>query len=169
MSNIITVSDFSAGRFKIPLNSYNSNTADLQYYIDKYNRFYLMKLFGNDLYTAFEADLVAGVPQAAPYTTIFAPLVVEDGCQCISDGMKAMITAFVYFHFVRDKATILTTDGPVQPAGENSIKLEISAHDITTRYNEGVDFYRCIQRYISLTRDLFPVYKGVELNYTLFI
>ena len=140
MSSIVQITNFDAGRFKIPTTSFQD--ASLQDYIDKYERHYLLRLLGVDLYNSFIADLVAGVPQDADYVAFYEPFVDEtSGENCESQGMVEMVKAFIYFHYYRDTIVQLTTVGPKRSKGENSENLDKEALDYVTRYNEGVDSF----------------------------
>lgn len=169
MPNIVQITDFKVGRFKIPTKTYSDN--DLQSYIDRYHRHYLIRLLGIELYDLFIADLdPLGVPQDPNYLAFYNPFTIqENGCFCDSEGMKEMIKALIYFHYVRDKNTVLTTIGPKQKRGENSQTLDIVSHDITTRYNEGINTYDCIQKKLHDDPTTYPEYDGVVTEKILFI
>ena len=87
MANILALTDFESGEYTIPQDCYS----DIQPYLDKYEKKYLIELLGCDLYALFIADLVAGVPQTQIYIDIFNEI-CEDNCGTIqrSEGMKTM-------------------------------------------------------------------------------
>jgi len=154
---VIKIADFDAGRFKIPSNDFQTDS--LQNYLDKYERHYLIRLLGGDLYTSFIADLDgSGVPQNPDYLAFYNAFIYEGNC-CESQGIKEMLKAFIYFHYIRDTYTRATTTGPKRSKGENSENLDRVAHD-TQRYNEGVESFECIQRFICNNRETYPTYKG---------
>ena len=166
MSNIIQISDFDEGRFEISYNSFQE--ADLQSFIDLNEVEYLANLLGAELYDLFIADLSAGVPQTQRFIDIYEAFLLQDECDlCQSRGMKEMLKSFIYFHYVRDTYTRQTTNGVKQTTGENSVSLETVAHDFTSKYNKGVDTYRCIQKKICENLDDYPEYKGIKLDYIL--
>jgi len=168
MSLILQISDFSAGRFKIPTTTFQES--DLNDFITKYENQYLVELLGVELFNLFVADLVAGVPVDARFVAIFDAFNDQDDCfLCRSEGMKEMMKAFVYFHYVRDTYTRNTTNGVKQQKAENSISLDAVSGDLTTRFNEGVNSYWCIQRRMCDDSTLYPEFNGVNLEKTLFI
>ena len=168
MSIILQISDFQSGRFKIAFNTYQENSLDD--YITKYEKKYLPELFGFDLYALFLADLVAGVPASPIYQAVFNEFNNQNDCGiCQSEGMKEMMKAFVYFHYERDANVRSTTQGVKQSKGENSVSLDQEASNLATRFNEGVNSYRCIQDYMCENSTDYPDFKGVELDFVLFI
>ena len=50
-----------------------------------------------------------------------------------------------------------------QTKSENSISLETVSSDITTRYNNAVETFRCIQRKMCDEIE-YPEYKGVKVE-----
>jgi len=161
-AQVVKIEDFDAGRFLIPSNDFQTDT--LQNYLDKYERHYLLRLLGLDLYNLFIADLdVQGVPQNPDYLAFYEAFADEsNGCNCESQGIKEMLKALLYFHYIRDTYTRATTTGPKRSKGENSENLDKVAHDITTRYNEGVESFECIQKFISKNRATYPTFNGWE-------
>ncbi len=162
MANIVKESDFDAGRFKMPTNTFQE--ADLQSYIDKYHRHYLIRLFGIVLYDLFIADLdVNGVPQTQRFTDVYVAFTTQtNGEFCDSEGMVEMIKAFIYFHYQRDMVVKATTVGPKRTKSENSVNLDNVSSDLTTRYNEGVNSFDCIQKKMKDDSTTYPEYDGVE-------
>lgn len=168
MSNIIQITDFESGRYKIATNTFQTN--DLQSFIDKYERHYLLRMFGVALYSLFIADLAGGVPQDPRFTAVFEPFEMQNACYfCDSQGMKEAIKALIYFHFERDRVTRSTPNGPKQSKGENSNNLDNVASDLVTRYNEGVDSFECIQYKMYDDADTYPEYEGIKVDKILFI
>ena len=166
--SILQITDFDNGRFKIPTNSFQE--MDLEDYINKYELKYLPLLFGVELYELFEADLVAGVPQTPRFEDVFNAFLLQTDCDyCNSEGMKEMMKGFVYFHYTRDTFTRNTTNGVKQTFSENSVSLDTVSADLTTRYNEGVNTFQCIQRKMCDESETYPEYKGLNLENVLFI
>ena len=160
MSNIVQLNDFKDGEFRIPKTSGQEDT--LQNYLNKYERHYLVRLFGVELYDLFILNLVAGVPSSQRFEDVFNEFVDQDDCLfCDSQGMKLMLEGFIYFHYVRHTFTRNTTNGVKQTKSENSESLETVSADLTTRYNNAVETYRCIQRRMCNNSDIYPEYNGV--------
>ena len=166
--SILQITDFDNGRFKIPTNSFQD--LDLEDYINKYERYYLPLLFGVELYELFEANLVAGVPTSQRFLDVFNSFLLQSECDyCNSEGMKEMMKGFVYFHYTRDTFTRNTTNGVKQTISENSVSLDTVSADLTTRYNESVNTFSCIQRKMCLDSETYPEYEGLELENVLLI
>lgn len=166
MAEIINIADFETGIFKIPTSTYQEN--DLQSYIDRYEKRYLTELLGVNLYDLFVADLVAGVPVTAEYVKIFNPISEEvNGCDIFSEGMKFTICGLIYFHYVRDNITRLTTGGAKRTTSDNSENIQALSANIGMRWNESVESYRAIQRYIHENLSDYPTFKGVRIQYTI--
>ena len=164
--SIVQSSDFT-GEYKISTDKFSNLTA----YIDKFEKFYLVRLLGADLYDLFIADLTVStpqVPQTSPYTEIYAPFHTDDnGCLRISEGMVKMLVQFIYFHYLRDNLNKKTTSGVVQNMNENSTEKGYTGFNLVQSYNEGVENYQEIEWYICDNEtDDYPTYNGVTLDYT---
>jgi hypothetical protein len=160
MSNIVQTTDFKTGEFRIPKTTFQTET--VQKFIDKYERKYLIRLFGRELYDLFIANLVAGVPTSARFLAVFNEFTDENDCGiCDSDGMKEMISGFIYFHYVRRTFTRNTTNGVKQTVSENSDSLETVSADLTTRFNDSVNMYECIQKKMCDDPATYPEFNGV--------
>lgn len=166
--SILQPTDFDNGRFKIPTNSFQE--LDLLEYINRYELQYLPLLFGVELYELFIANLVAGVPTSQRFEDVFNAFLLQNDCDyCNSEGMKEMMKAFIYFHYTRDTFTRNTTNGVKQTFSENSVSLDTVSADLTTRYNEGVKTFDCIQRKMCEESETYPEYEGLNLESVLFI
>ena len=161
MANILQPSDFSNGEYKVPQNCFDS----IQSYLDKYEKHYLIKLLGADLYDLFIADLVAGVPTSAIYLDIFNEFRVDrTGCVRISEGIKEMLIQFCYFHIIRD----LGEKKGIGGVGKYVTEVSESRYDgfnIIEALNEGIDNAKAIQWYICDNSTDYPTYNGQYFNY----
>ena len=141
MGMILTIDDFEYGRTKIALNP--EQETDLDEYIDKVEEVYLPKLFGKELYNLFVADWNSppvGVPTANRFNIVYSEWTFQDDCVMIySIGMIEMLKCFVYYLYLRDDVTRSSTVGLERVIGENTESVTAIGHDITSRYNEGVD------------------------------
>lgn len=159
---ILQTSDFT-GQFQLAQN----HLTDISTYFERYEREYLVKLLGAELYALFDANLTGTpeVPASAPYTTIFNPLVFSDGSYpYVSNGIKFMLKCYVFYHYVRDNNLYHSITGLVSSGIENAT-AQIDAKGaqyIVTRFDEGVMTHQIIQRYIELHSDDFPTYNGVK-------
>lgn len=146
---IVTISDF-AGKYQLSTGMYD--TVKLQDYIDKYEKRYLIELFGANLYTEFESDLLANVPQSPNFLKVFNPFYENLTFRqlIISDGIKEMLKGFIYFEYSKDLINQMTPYGNVRPISENSEPVSTLYSMIYARYNEAIRSYKAIQTYIQV-------------------
>ena len=161
--SILASSDFT-GHFGLA----QSNRTDFSWYFNQYEREYLVKLLGAELYGLFYADLddTPAVPQTQKYIDIFDPLAFDDGVPVISNGIKYMLQCFVYFHYVRDNNLYHAISGLVSTNIENATsQIEAKgAQYITTMYNEGLETFAAIQKYIQNHSSDYPEFNGISIN-----
>jgi hypothetical protein len=168
MGLILDIDDFDFGRYKIPLDP--EQEADLELYIERVESDYLPKLFGKELFDLFVADWNAvpvGVPTSPRFSMVYNEFVEQDEYVMIqSEGMLELLKGFVYYLFLRDIVTRPTTIGLEKFIGENTQSVTAIHHDITSRYNEGVDTFKSIQYYMhTFNPTEYPEYKGVEVRF----
>ena len=160
MSLIIAV-DFT-GKYEVHISQF---TADkLQEYIDRYETSILNKLLGVELYNLFIANIVSPTPLPI-YNKIFLPFIEQTDCGEIleSKGMKDLLTGMIYFYYVRDQYTQMSTLGAVKNKGENSESTTYVMSGLNARWNEAVETYDAIQRYIELNKSVdYPTFKGLR-------
>jgi len=161
MSDIIQLTDFESGEYTIPQDSYS----DIQPYLDKYEKKYLIELLGCELYDLFIADLVGGVPQTQIYIDIYNEICEDEGSAIVrSEGMKIMLIEIVYFYIVRDLAVKKSSSGVGFNVNEVTDGPTYSGFNIVEAFNEGVKNYRVIQWYICDNSTDYPDYNGQGLN-----
>ena len=167
MSQIVQLSDFETGLYEINFNSFQEK--NLQWYIDKYEKHYLLLLLGIDEYDNFINDLVSGVPQTAKYITIFDPLefYTNDEVLKLSSGIKEMLLGFIYFHYVRDTNNVQTTVGAKRKRGENSDNISLKTLNIQKRYNDSVETYMNIGYYMDINDSTYSGVITQPLDYSL--
>ena len=66
----------------------------------------------------------------------------------ISEGIKEMLKGFIYFEYAKDLSNQMTPYGNVKPTAENSEVVSTLFSMMYTRYNEAINSYRSIQRYL---------------------
>jgi hypothetical protein len=157
----VTIEDF-VGKYQISTGMYD--TDKLQEYIDKYEKQYLIELFGAELYDEFISDLdVSNVPQSPNFLMLFNPFHKNLGMGqlIMSDGIQEMLKGFIYFEYVKDLANQMTPLGNVRPTGENSTSISSLGSMMYNRYNTAIKSYRAIQLYI-LTNFTQPVGQVVS-------
>lgn len=166
---IVQTSDF-VGEYKVS----QSRFTELGLYITKYEKYYLLRMMGADLYALFIADLTVTtpqIPQAARFLTIFNPfnsIPLYPDSLYISEGIKKMLVQLIYFHYIRESNHFNTTVGQVSNNTENSNNTPFEGNMINA-YNEAIDNYSNIQMYIQSDSITYPEYVDSEvfyLNYT---
>lgn len=160
----ITFNDFGKGKYELHKGMYEN--AKIQAYIDKYERQYLVKLLGVDLFNEFVNDLVAGIPQSANFLAIYNSF-EYDNVNCnihISEGMLEMIKGFIYFEYLKDMTNTVTVAGNVRQMGENSENVSTLNSMIYTRYNESIFTFRAIQHYICDNSKDYLKFNGQSLQ-----
>ena len=168
---ILTINDFDNGRYQIPTNP--KQDADLMACIQYVEDCYLPKLFGVELYELFLADLslpVEGEPTEPRFVKIFNAFNYQSDDSCSefirSEGIKEMLKGIVYYHYVRDEPTRVTTVGIKRTESDNSMNVTAIWHDITSRFNQSVVTYKAIQYYICHGTEFeYTEYKGIEQKY----
>lgn len=159
---IVLNSDF-VGKYELSLTAYNTPLIDS--YINKYEKQYLIKLLGKELYDLFIDDLVSGVPQSAIYTKIYNELCVSTFCEGVisSKGIKEMLIGFIYYHYTLDNEEIQTPTGTKRLKSENSDNVTISSLNYS-RFNDNVESFQTIQYYIQENSSDYPTFNGSEIR-----
>jgi hypothetical protein len=161
---IVQTSDF-VGEYKVS----QSRFTELELYIAEYEKHYLLRLLGADLYALFIADLTAPTPQT-PQTLIYQNIfnafqTDENGYLIISEGIKKMLIQFIYFHYVRDMQHYNTTTGTVTNVNENSTMPTYNGYNLIEAYNKGVVNYDNIQWYLVQNEVDYTQFNGSILEY----
>lgn len=163
--SILKSTDFK-GEYSVSLDAYS----ELQTYIDKYEKFYLLRMLGGDLYTLFNVDLTAVTPQvpSAPiYNSLFNSFEMDDeGCLLISEGIKQMLVQLVYYHFIMEGEYSKTKSGVQRGVSENSNALAYIGFNLIDAYNAGIKNIKSIQRFIVINSTDYPTYKGIWFDYS---
>lgn len=144
----LTVQDFT-GKYQLSTGMYD--VTKLQDYIDKYEKRYLIELFGAKLYDEFISDLnIQNVPKSPNFLKIYNPFYENITFRqlIISEGIIEMLKGFVYFEYSKDLINQMTPYGNVRPISENSEPVSTLYSMIYARYNEAIKTYRAIQTYI---------------------
>ena len=152
--SIVVKTDFK-GEYNISKTCYDQ----LDFYIEKYEHEYLVKLLGAELYTLLISDLTATdpqVPQSARFLQIFNPFDIDNNrCVVSSAGIRKMLVQFIYFHYVRENQVVNSASGTVT----NSVELGVNAKfmgNIVQVFNQAVDNSHSIQWYICDNKDEYP-------------
>jgi len=176
----VEVSDFHQyGKYELGTGNYDE--ARLVDYIARYTRQYLAELMGAKLFDVYEAQLdLSGASTQQRFIELEEPFTMDistfnqvgyfgNGSNVfrrviISNGMKDMLMAFIYFEYLKDSISVATPIGIVQPSGENSKTPNTLHVQIYTRYNDGVRTWRAIQeRIVANPNDLdYTDFNGVN-------
>jgi hypothetical protein len=159
--SFITLGDFT-GKFTIVTNGYKSS--DIQEYIDLYEKSYLVNLLGLELYDLFIIGMALPIPDPI-YVKIYDALFYQD-CELIeSKGIKKMLLGFIYFQWCRDEKVQQTINGAIKIKSELSERAGNQNSNIFGRYNDSIETYQNIQKYINLNLDIYPTFKGIEKGF----
>jgi hypothetical protein len=161
---ILQTIDF-IGEYSVPQNAFS----DLGIYIDKYEKIYLRKILGVELYDLFIADLTPTtpqVPQTPIYETIFEPIAINlNGIEIVSAGLKDILTQFIYFHYMREHRYQKTMSGVNSQASENGIDLGYNGFNLIDSYNYAVSNVNAVQCFINENLVDYPTYNGYHFLY----
>lgn len=163
MAIFVTSADFGTGKYQLHIGTYSVTNLDA--YIDKYEKRYLVELLGANLFGEFEADVIlgGGLPTEARFIQIFNPFQVDYSYVILySEGIKEMLLGFIYFEYLKDQIVQITTIGTVVPSGENSRDSNSLYSQMYTRYNEAVRTYRAIQEYIIKNSGDYGDFNGAK-------
>jgi len=165
--SILTIDDFESGKYKIPLDV--KQEIDFQNYIDCVECEILPQLFGVELYELFKADfdIIGTEPTDQRFKDVFDKFNKQNDCNIIqSEGIKEMLRGFIYFSYVRDLQTRLTTVGMTKTKHENSTWTDAVMHDLIERYNNAIGSYQAIQYFMcNMESSVYPEFKGVRKAY----
>lgn len=161
--SFIVNSDF-IGKFAISTNGYK--TGSLELYIERYETKYLVELFGLELYNLWFADVELVTPNAI-YLKLKDAFIDQLSCGTILDskGIADMLLGFVYYHYQMDAKVTQSINSGVKIKSELSEKPLNDYGYIYERWNESIETYKAIQRYICENMDIYPTFKGVEKSY----
>jgi hypothetical protein len=151
---IVNISDFT-GKYQLSTGMYD--VTKLQDYIDKYEKRYLIELFGANLYDEFISDLdTNNIPQSPNFIKVFNPFYENLTFRqlIISEGIKEMLKGFIYFEYSKDLINQMTPYGNVRPISENSEPVSTLYSMIYARYNEAIKSYKAIQMYIQVNMNI---------------
>ena len=171
----ITSDDFNnfKGVYEVSINKHTEER--FLDYINTYEKKYLQDLLGCKLYDLFEGDLDSNDPQKPQdsiYQVIYNPFCIDDTV-CYkkrrSEGMVIMLTAFIYFEWIRDQRFKPTGTGIVVSDSENSNMATFDEAGLYRKYNIAIETYKAIQWYICENLTDYPTYEGVKKEITSYL
>lgn len=139
------------GKYELHTGVYDQNK--LQDYINKYEKRYLIELFGATLFDDFIADLdVNDEPESPNFIQIFDEFHQNVNLYhlLISEGILEMLKGFIYFEYSKDQMNQQTPFGNVSQLSENSKKVTTLNSMMYTRYNEAVKTFNAIRSFMIL-------------------
>ena len=160
MGIIIQISDFAG--FQLAAKSPQINV-QLQSIIDRWEQWYIQKILGISVTTAYPVSLAASFiadcaanPFKGPTGTlnlaIYNPIAFQTGLiEFISRGMKDTLLSMVYYRYIFDK---IASDNQANVSGTNTdtatnLTPKGAAQFGATRYNDAIISIEAIQYYIS--------------------
>lgn len=146
----LTPQDFT-GKYELHTGLYDQ--PKLQDYINKYEKRYLIELFGATLFDDFILDLdVNDEPESPNFIQIFNDFHQNVNLYhlLISEGILEMLKGFIYFEYSKDQMNQQTPFGNVSQLSENSKKVTTLNSMMYTRYNESVKTFDAIRSFIIL-------------------
>ena len=162
----LTPGDFT-GKFELHNGMYvNDKIVD---YINRYEKRYLVDLFGEKLYNEFVNDIdpLTNAPKSPNFIKLFNPFVYDVNLYdtLVSEGVIDMLKGFIYFEYSKDNYNQQTVYGNVQQRAENSKVVNTLQTLLYNRYNEAITTFRAIRDYIYLHYDE-PLGQVVEVSQT---
>lgn len=153
------------GKFAISQGLYSN--VNIDDYISRYELTYLAELFGVELYNLYYANANGqpnNIPTEQRFLNVYNPFKEQGGMNfyemLISNGIKDMLTGFIYFEIMRDSITTATANGMQKQKNE----LSDSAYSVIyQRYNESVKTYQAIQKFMFYNfSGTYPEFRGVH-------
>jgi hypothetical protein len=162
---LLALSDFEAGFHHLAESS--DTEADLQIYIDRYEKPYIVRILGVELAELFIANM-QGTP-AAPYTTLRDEFYEQDDCDKIwhSRGMKDFLKSAIFYHYITEAQAQHTQTGVTSQQAETSnvVGFENAHRYAERRFNESLPTVEAIQwKCETDAPDDFPTYNGTKIR-----
>lgn len=169
---LLSLADFVT-YFSIPVSVAAETEADLQVFIDRFEKPYIIKLLGATLGELFIADL-ANVSQDARFVAIQDEFYLDStelcGVQFHSTGMHDMLKGFIFYEFVSASQTKLSQNGVTISIDEAGTILspEGGFRFAEKKFNEALITYKAIHWYIrqyspTNTDYTYPEFNGINL------
>lgn len=119
----------------------------LQDYLDQFEIEYLQDLLGADLYAEFAIDfaILGTGPTDPKFLEIWNAFAIDSTDIKRSQGMKKMLSKFIYFEWLRDAVTKNNISGPQKNEQANSEAANMDATNIYTNYNSALETFCSIQ------------------------
>jgi hypothetical protein len=162
--SIVVNTDFK-GEYNVSKNCYDQ----IDFYIEKYEKKYLLKLLGAELYDLFIADLTVSdpqVPQTQRFLDIFNEFAIDENYHIVySQGIRKMLTQLIYFHYVRENQVVNSATGTVSSNVELGLNASFKGN-IVQAFNEAVENSHSIQWFICDNPTIYPEENIQILRFT---
>jgi hypothetical protein len=139
---IVQPSDF-VGEIQIANKTQSDVSADLAYFITKYQAKFLKELLGYSFFAIFDAGMNAD-PQDARFVTLAAQL-------------KPACANYIFYWYIRDQVTQTVGIGNVQTKGANSVTTD-GGKKLSRSWNEMVKWVYEVIKYITDNSTIYPEY-----------
>jgi hypothetical protein len=144
--------------------AFKNGTALIEQYIHLYEKKYLYQLFGKEL-----ADLFYDDDSVARFEDIKSEFTFEveyNGCarSYFCTGLTDILSALVYVHYSREQLQISTSIGQIKPSVEAGSIANDNYTNTILLFNQAVKSSAILQRFLEHNKDIYPEYKGVELD-----
>ena len=135
-------------------------------YIMSYESKYVTKLMGYSMFLDFFENMLL----EQKYTVLMNNIIFEyQGKTYYSEGLITMCKYFVYSHYQNDERGFSTSLGKVGMNPEAGSKMSIHENNILAYYNKGVEEYQKLFLYLKSKPDVYPLFKGEDLNLNFFL
>lgn len=165
---LIITDDFKSGKYKLA--SSPDLLLKLQDYIDEHHDAFLYRLLGIDLAKLFIATIDAGThkPVGARYLALYDPIAETDDEDLpkISKGLKDVMKALIYYHYIVDSPTDTTQSGvgrtTVDTASQSAF-LNIN-RTAEQKFNAVLESIETIQWFCEENDDDYPEFLGLPME-----
>lgn len=103
-----------------------ANIAELQWFIDAYEKEFLEYLLGTELYEEFVAGIAVTPTPLAKWTNLKNKIYVISG----TPTYQSPAAGYVYFFYRRNKFSVTTGSAEVQPSHENATAVSHTAKQV---------------------------------------
>lgn len=135
----------------------SGNVEEINRFIKKYEKEYLLHVLGEDLYKVFIAGM-AVEPIEAKWTDLKSKLID-------TDIPASPIADYVYYHVMRDRFTNTSALGEVEAAVENG-NYAVNSYKMARAYNEAVRYGSTLRSWLSDNIATYPEFDTAG-SYTL--
>lgn len=142
----------------------------LEQFIEDYEKKYILKLLGKELGELLIADIEGEDSDSQAiedrFQVLINPFTEQSSCKIYeSEGLKKLLVALIYYHYVTETQTEHTQAGVTVPQSENSniLSPEGATRTAEKRWNKALDFIEAIQWYCQDFKPSdYPEYDGLK-------